>query len=87
MKEFWDFESHDKIFWTWKRKESWQTMAPTENIDDFYMELYSRNIPSHDGPDKIHWGYSNLGRFNIKESIGLIIETHRLEKEEKWRKV
>ena len=62
-------------------------MAPTENMDDFYMELCSRNIPWHDGPDNIHWDYSNLGRFNIREAIGLIAETHRLEKEGKWRKV
>ena len=86
VSEFWDFGSPDKIFKTWKIKEWWQTLVPTEDMDDFYMELCSRKIPWHNGMNKIRWGYSNLGRFNTKESIGLLTETHRLEKEAKWRK-
>ena len=61
-------------------------MAPTEDIEEFYMDLYSRKIHWHKSPDKIRWGYSNLERFNIKEAIVVLNETHRMEKEAKWRK-
>ena len=47
-------------------------MAPTEDIEEFYMDLYSRKIHWHKSPDKIQWGYSNLGRFNIKEAVGFL---------------
>ena len=37
--------------------------------------------------ENIRWGYLNLGIFNIKEAIKLLIETYRMEKEAKWRKI
>ena len=87
VSEFWESGSPEKIFRTWKSKEWCQTLVPTKDMDHLYMELCSRKIPWHDGPYKICWGYSKLGRFNIKDSISLLIETHRLEKEAKWRKM
>ena len=54
-----------------------------EDIENFYTDLCSKRIPWHEGQDKIRWGYSNLGRFNIKEAIGVMNETYRQEKEAK----
>ena len=62
-------------------------MEPTEDIEEFYMDLYSRKIPWNEDSDKIQWERSNIGRFNIREAIGVLNETHRLEKKSKWRKI
>ena len=51
-----------------------------EDIENFYIDLCSRRIPWHEGQDKFRWGYSNLGRFSIKEAIGVMNETYRQEK-------
>ena len=53
----------------------WNALAPVEDIEDLYIELSSRKIPRHAGMNKLRWGYSNLGRFNIKEAIGVMNET------------
>ena len=87
VKEFWYLESFDKVFRTWKSKEWQQSLAPKEDIEKFYSDLCSRRIPWHEGQEKIMWGYSNLGRFNIKEAIGVMNETYRQEKEATWRKI
>ena len=50
-------------------------------------ELNSRRIANNDGPDKLRWGYSNIGNFNPKESLGLIIGTQNIEPEAKWGKL
>ena len=84
--EFWDSGSLDKLFRTWKTKEWWQALVLEENIEYFYNELFFRLIPRNSGPDKLRWGYTNLGNFNIKEAIEMLNETHRME-EVKWRKI
>ena len=87
LEEFWDSFSPNILFRTWKVKEWWQALTPEENTEDFYNELFSKKIPKNVGPEKLIWGYTNLGNFNIKESIEILIESHRMEKEVKWRKI
>ena len=86
VNEFWDLDSPDRVFRTWKSKEWWQSLKPSEDIDNFYNNLCSRRIPWHEGQDKIRWGYSNLGRFNIKEAIGVMNENHRQKKKRNGQK-
>ena len=87
VEEFWDPRSLDNLYKTWKPKEWWQDLAPNENIEKLYYELCTRKIPKNAGPDKLRWGYTNVGNFNIKEEIGLLTETHTLEKDGKWIKI
>ena len=56
-------------------------------MDEFYSELYARNIPKNDGLNKVKWGYSNSGNFNSKEAIELLTKSFKLEKEVKWGKI
>ena len=86
VEEFRDSRSPDKLFRTWKMKEWWQALVPEEKIEYFYNELFFRNIPRNSEPDKLRWGYTNLAKFNIKEYIEILTETHRME-EVKWRKI
>ena len=86
VEEFWDSGSLDKLLTTWKTKEWWQALIPEENIEYFYNEIFSKKIPRNAGPNKLRWGYTNLGNFNIKEAIEMLTETHRME-EVKWRKI
>ena len=87
VEDFWDSRSTNNLFRTWKSKEWWQDLPPDENIDDFCYELCTRKIPRNAGPENIRSGYTNVGNFNIKSTIGLLNETHRMEKEGKWRKL
>ena len=74
-------------FQEWKTKIWWQSCVPEENIDNFYEEICARRITKVDRLDKVHWGYSNTCNFSIAEAVGLLMETHRIPKEENWSKV
>ena len=82
---FWDPMQEDRKFQEWNPKTWWQSCAPEENVDNFYEELCARRIPEVDGPDKVHWGYSNIGNFSIAEAVALLTETHRMPKEDKMQ--
>ena len=56
-------------------------------MDEFFSELCAIKVPRNNGPDKIRWGYSNIGNFNSKEALALMTESFNLEKEAKWEKI
>ena len=84
---FWDYEAQDQHFRTWKENEWWKAQVPRDNVEVFYLKLCAKKIPKTASPDKLRWGYTNQGNFNIKEAIELFTKTYRLEKEVKWRKI
>jgi len=41
----------------------------------------------HNEPNKIRWGYSPSGDFNVKEAVKLPVEYNNIPKDAKWRKM
>ena len=56
-------------------------------MDEFFSELCARKVPRNDGLEKLSWGYSNTGNFNLKQALGLVTGTQNIELEAKWGKI
>ena len=85
--EFWDNDNEDQMFRRWKERRWWQDKAPREDIEDFLSELYKKRISKNEDLDKLRWGYTNSGKFNPKEALGLLTVIQNIVPEAKWKKI
>ena len=68
-------------------KEWWEHMEPTDDKDRLLEALDNQRIRTHQGENKLQWGYIPTGPFIIKEAYNILINATNPPTENKWGNV
>lgn len=71
VRDMWEPNHTSTQFRVWKSKEWWKEQGQGANLHRFYDHLKERLILMAEGPEKVRWGYTNSGNFNIIEALDL----------------
>ena len=80
----WDGQFARSSFRQWKGWESWFERIPDKDLQNLWDTLQNHKIKIRNTPDRIWWGYSSSGTFNIKEESLLHGNFQNVPKDPKW---